>query len=185
MNLPNLVTVIRIVLIPVFIILLVYGPVVWALAAFSLAGVTDALDGYLARRLGEQTAMGRFLDPLADKLLLNSAFITMGALGQFPVWLVVIVISRDVAITLGSLLIYLVHHGTVMAPTVLGKATTLSQLLLVVNQLIVTSAGVAHPLEVPILAVTAALTVASGIHYIVRGIRFSGGSAAAQGAGNG
>ncbi|OGW62462.1 MAG: CDP-diacylglycerol--glycerol-3-phosphate 3-phosphatidyltransferase [Nitrospirae bacterium RBG_16_64_22] len=185
MNLPNLVTVIRIVLIPVFIILLVYGPVVWALVAFSLAGVTDALDGYLARRLGEQTAMGRFLDPLADKLLLNSAFITMGALGQFPVWLVVIVISRDVAITVGSLLIYLVHHGTVMAPTILGKATTLSQLILVVNQLIVTSAGFAHPLEVPILAVTAALTVASGIHYIVRGIRFSGGSAAAQGAGNG
>ncbi|MBI1864656.1 MAG: CDP-diacylglycerol--glycerol-3-phosphate 3-phosphatidyltransferase [Nitrospirae bacterium] len=185
MNLPNLVTVTRIVLIPVFIILLVYGPAAWALAAFSFAGVTDALDGYLARRLGEQTALGGFLDPLADKLLLNSAFVTMGALGQFPIWLVVIVISRDVAITLGSLLIYLVHHGTVMAPTVFGKATTLSQLLLVVSQLVLMSTGFAHPLHFPVLAVTAALTVVSGIHYIVRGIRFSGGSAATKGAVNG
>lgn len=185
MNLPNLVTVIRIILIPVFVILLVYGSFVWALAAFFLAGVTDALDGYLARRLGEQTALGRFLDPLADKLLLNSAFVTLAALGTLPVWLVIIVLSRDLAITIGSLLIYLVHDGTVMAPTVLGKATTLSQLILVVSQLVLMSTGFTHPLHVPIMGVTAALTVISGIHYIVRGIRFSGGPAAAKGAGNG
>src|SRR3990170_4410241 len=105
MNLPNYITLFRVVLIPFFINLMVYGYYREALAVFVVAGGTDALDGMIARLMKAQTELGAFLDPMADKLLIISAFVTLVLLGKLPVWLVIIVVSRDVIIALGSLVI--------------------------------------------------------------------------------
>src|SRR5919206_3628925 len=106
MGLANWLTVLRILLIPVFITLLVYrqrGP---ALAVFLAAALTDLLDGYIARRRGSQTRLGAFLDPVADKLLLTSAFVTLTWLKVIPFWIAAVVVSRDVVLSLGVLVIH-------------------------------------------------------------------------------
>ena len=101
MNVPNLLTLLRIILSPVIVILLIQGAFFKALIVFIVAGITDALDGFLARVLHQQTVLGAYLDPIADKALLASSFITLSVLHIIPGWLTVIVISRDFIILLG------------------------------------------------------------------------------------
>ncbi len=126
-NLPNLLTTLRLLLLPLFLTLLVYrrpGP---ALAVLVLAALSDALDGLLARWLDQKTAIGSFLDPLADKLLSVSGFVTLALIGPIPAWFVIVVISRDVLISLGALVLYL-HDGRLeIAPSLTGKAAMLGQ----------------------------------------------------------
>src|SRR5882672_3409398 len=108
MGLANWLTVLRILLIPVFISLLVYkqrGP---ALAVFLAAALTDLLDGYVARRQGSQSRLGAFLDPMADKLLLTASFATLTYLRALPAWIMIVVISRDAILMFGALLIHMV-----------------------------------------------------------------------------
>jgi CDP-diacylglycerol--glycerol-3-phosphate 3-phosphatidyltransferase len=103
MNIPNAITLLRVVLIPFYIDLMIYGYYDQALAVFLAACVTDALDGLIARLTKTQTELGAFLDPMADKLLIISAFVTLVLIGRLPVWLVIIVVSRDVSSFWGAL----------------------------------------------------------------------------------
>ena len=115
MNLPNYITLVRIVLIPFFIDLMIYGYYQAALAVFIAACVTDALDGLIARVTNSITELGALLDPIADKLLILASFVTLVLMDMLPVWLVIIVVSRDVILILGSLVIYFQGHD-VKAP---------------------------------------------------------------------
>src|SRR6267143_6332561 len=129
MGLPNWLTVLRILLIPVFVSLLVYRRPGTALAVFCLASLTDLLDGYVARRGGSQSRLGAFLDPMADKLLLTASFVTLTYLKALPFWIAAVVISRDVILALGTMLIYMLGGRLRPRPTWAGKLATFFQVL--------------------------------------------------------
>lgn len=174
MNLPNYITLIRIVLIPFFIDLMIYDYYQWALVVFAVACVTDALDGLIARATNSITELGALLDPIADKLLILSAFVTLVLLKMLPVWLVIIVVSRDVILILGSLVIYFLGHDLKARPSFIGKATTVFQLLVVTLSLLVQAFGKEMAGIQVLYWATAVLTMVSGIHYVVRGTRIVG-----------
>lgn len=128
---PNLITVFRFLLVPPIVLLLLRGQFGLALLLFLLAGFSDGLDGFLAKRYGWTTRLGGLLDPLADKLLLVSCYITLGGLGVIPVWLVAVVVARDLIILAGAA-VYHVHIAALEAePSVISKINTLAQILLV------------------------------------------------------
>lgn len=166
-HLPNLITLSRIALVPVLILLLKDQDYGLALAVFVIAGVTDALDGWLAKRLNVQTHFGAVLDPAADKLLLVTAYVMLTILGHIPFWLTLAVVSRDVLIV-GGYLLYTSHAGPVrMRPSILSKLNTLLQIALVCFLLIKLAAGLEwpHVVTIMIYAVLAS-TIASGAHYL-------------------
>jgi cardiolipin synthase len=125
LNLPNLLTLLRIGAIPLFLILLTDERYTDALLVFVVAGATDSLDGAIARLTNSHTALGAYIDPLADKLLLLSSFIILAFLGFVPRWLAILVISRDVIILLGFAVLYFITgHSIAVRPTLVGKAST-------------------------------------------------------------
>jgi cardiolipin synthase len=129
LTLANQLTLLRMLLIPAFVIMVVYGELGWALVTFLAAGVTDALDGLLARLQGTKTTLGAWLDPMADKLLLVSAFLVLtwpglGLTTRLPVWLTVLVISRDVVIVLTVAIINLAVGRRTFRPSTYGKVAT-------------------------------------------------------------
>jgi len=129
LTLANQLTLLRMFLIPAFVILIVYGHQGWALAVFVVAGLTDALDGLIARRSGQKTNLGAWLDPMADKLLLVTTFVVLtlpnlGLANRFPIWLTVLIISRDVGIVLTVAVVNLAVGPRTFRPSVLGKAAT-------------------------------------------------------------
>jgi cardiolipin synthase len=174
MNLPNYITLVRVILIPFFINLMIYGYYQAALAVFVVACVTDALDGMIARLTKTQTALGAFLDPMADKLLILSAFVTLVLLGRLPVWLVIIVVSRDAILTMGSMVIYFTTRDLKIQPSIIGKATTVLQLIVVILSLVLMSYGKETELMAFLQWATAGVTVASGAQYALRGIKMVG-----------
>ncbi len=166
LTLPNKITVSRALLVPVFAVCLVYRRPGLGLIIFFLASAADALDGYLARTRGESTALGATLDPVADKLLMFSAYLIMGMNGMIPAWLAILVISRDALISAGYLSLYLTLGFITPEPSRLGKITTVSQISSMVLALIVwTMGGEAHWGLAPLYYLTGALTAASGVHY--------------------
>jgi len=170
-SLPNILTVARILLTPIFIILLLKSLYMAGLLVFSIAAVSDGLDGFLARYLDQRTTLGAYLDPIADKVLLMAAYVCLAILKIIPAWLAVIVISRDVVIVLGIGIISIAGLDLEIRPTMVSKLTTLAQLVTVsltlLNQGIPGTAGV---LLAPIFWLTAGLTVLSGLHYVVIGL---------------
>ena len=174
MNLPNYITLFRVVLIPFFINLMIYGYYREALLVFVVACITDALDGMIARLMKQKTDLGAILDPVADKLLIVSAFITLVLLGKLPVWLVIIVISRDAILTMGSLVIYFTTHTLKVQPSVIGKLTTVMQLIVVTLSLVLMSYGTEMGLMTILQWSTAVVTIASGTQYVMRGIKMVG-----------
>lgn len=129
LTLANQLTILRIILVPVFVLLVVYGYLGWALIAFLTAGITDALDGLIARRAGQRTALGAWLDPMADKLLLVTTFIVLTLPGlpltnHVPLWLTVFVISRDVVIVGVVAIVSLAAGPRTFRPSMLGKLAT-------------------------------------------------------------
>lgn len=172
MGLPNWLTILRILLIPVFVTLLVYGRAGLALLVFCLASLTDLLDGYIARSQGRQTRLGAFLDPMADKLLLTSGFVTLTWLKVIPFWITAVVVSRDVVLSIGVLVIH-VAGGTVHpAPTWIGKLSTVFQMLTVLAAMASVYFQLVPPFVTKALAwATAGLTITSGLQYLVRGLR--------------
>ncbi len=175
MNLPNYITLIRVVLIPFFIGLMIYGHYLTALFVFVAAGITDALDGMIARITKNKTELGAFLDPMADKLLLVSAFVTLGLLGKIPVWLVIVVVSRDVIIVLGSLAVYFIVNDLKARPSIVGKMTTVLQLTVIAVTLAFMNFRSSDTWIMPLLDwTTAAFTVWSGMQYVGRGIKIVG-----------
>lgn len=171
MNLPNSLTVLRILLIPFFVGFLIYGHYGWALGTLLVAGVTDVLDGVIARMANQRTKLGAYLDPLADKLLLTSAFVTLSILHFVPGWVAIVVLSRDLVIVAGTLLLHVTETPIEVVPTTLGKGTTLTQLTYLVLALVLISLQKDIRQLMPLLGLMLALTVASGLQYVYRGIR--------------
>ncbi|HOP35247.1 MAG TPA: CDP-alcohol phosphatidyltransferase family protein [Syntrophales bacterium] len=173
MNLPNLLTILRILLVPLVVILLMDGAYPMALAVFVLAGVTDGLDGFLARVLHQKTLLGAYLDPLADKALIASSFITLSILGFLPGWLTVIVITRDLVILFGILLLTLLSVSFQIRPVAVSKVTTALQLFTVFYVLTaINLAGSLPPwIMKGLFGLTALFTVLSGFSYIWKGFR--------------
>ncbi len=174
MNLPNLVTLLRILLTPLMVILLIDGKVFEAFGIFVLAGFTDALDGLLARALKQKTRIGAILDPIADKLLLNSSYVALSIMGLVPSWLAVLVISRDVIIVFGVLLLFLIQGGIDIKPTFLGKITTFTQLSTVFFTFWNYQFDFIAPFMPFFFVGTGLTTVASGFHYMALGIQHLG-----------
>jgi len=165
-NIPNILTLIRILLAPLFVLSIIWHLMGYALFIFALAAATDALDGLLARWLNQRTLLGAYLDPLADKILATAAFISLSMIGVIPAWLAVIVISRDLLIVLGIAMLKIMDVGFEMAPCKTSKATTLSQMLAICLALLAGDAGFLFFVYI----VAAVLTVVSGLQYIYRGM---------------
>ncbi len=130
LNIPNFITVGRVILVPVVFWLLVSGRVQAAFYTFVLAGISDAVDGYLAKRFGWTTELGAYLDPLADKLLLVSIFVAMGVMGEMPSWLVIGVVTRDIMIIAAVMVSWLMDNPVRIRPLAVSKANTAAQLVL-------------------------------------------------------
>jgi cardiolipin synthase len=172
----NQLTILRIVFVPVFIILLAYREIGWALGTFVAAGVTDVLDGIIARRFRQKTSIGAVLDPLADKLLMTSSILLlslpqMGFMNMMPRWLTILIIFRDVFILLVSLIVVLMVGWRVFTPTPYGKASTFMQVLTVFAVLYANWRHAAIPELQILFYMTGLMTAFSGLHYLVRGLR--------------
>lgn len=169
MNLANRITILRILLVPLFIGLVVYSKLNMALIVFTFAVITDALDGYVARVMNQRTKLGAMLDPLADKALLVSAFISLSfakALPEhvkFPLYVLIIVISRDTIILLGIALIYILGKEVKIKSKVLGKITTFFQMLTIIC--VLTEMKYSNIVWNAMIA----FTIASGLQYIMIG----------------
>jgi len=173
MTFANLLTVLRLAVIPFFIVALVYDRPRTALWLFLAAGITDILDGYIARYFNQRTALGAFLDPAADKLMLTSTYVTMaipatGLAFLIPPWLPVLTIARDVLIVLLTLMLHLTFGIRNFPPTVPGKITTLFQISYAVGILLKNAYGLPDWLLAFLLWSVGFLTVFSGLHYIWR-----------------
>ncbi|MGA1796418.1 MAG: CDP-diacylglycerol--glycerol-3-phosphate 3-phosphatidyltransferase [bacterium] len=167
MNLPNKLTISRIVLIPVFVILVMGGRPVLALLAFALACLTDALDGIIARVRGQKSKLGAYLDPIADKLLINTSFITLAVMKRIPSWIAIIIISRDVLIVLGVSLMTIMEEQVVIAPTLISKSTTTAQMTTLLVALVDLWRGGLATVLVILIWISALLTVLSGLDYLL------------------
>ena len=184
MGLANWLTLLRILLIPVFVLLLVYRRPGLALAVFSLAALTDMLDGYVARRRGSQSRLGAFLDPTADKLLLTASFVTLTQLRVLPAWITIVVISRDVILVVGALLIHMLGGRIHPRPTWAGKAATFFQVLTVLAGMLGryarTPDGAGAVALGAITWLAAIFTIVSGLQYLVHGLRYLNATDAAR-----
>jgi cardiolipin synthase (CMP-forming) len=175
-NIPNQLTLLRIICIPFFIASVLYfeaGRVYMRyipFMVFSLAIITDALDGFFARILDQKTTLGTWLDPIADKMLLIVAFVLLGTINipelKIPIWLMLIVLTRDFLIISGSLFIHMIKGALFVKPSVFGKITTFLQMITIFTRL----------LRVPyfvntLWAITALFTVISGIDYTLKGLK--------------
>jgi cardiolipin synthase len=173
LTIPNLITLTRILLTPLFIIFLIQGHYRQALIVFILAGLSDLADGLIARWWQQKSRLGSYLDPLADKLLMSTSFVTLSISRLIPSWLTVMVISRDVILGLGALILRLTDYPLVIKPSLAGKWTTTVQLL-TVGLVLLAKAKLWH-LPPGILTaffyITGGLTAFSGIHYIYGGLK--------------
>jgi cardiolipin synthase len=176
-TLPNVLTVFRMALTPVFVSLLFYQKFVWALAAFVVAGITDGLDGLLARRFQQQSPLGRILDPIADKMMLVTSFVVLSMRGVFPTplpkhlpvpfWVTITVISRDVFILVGAAAINMVSGFRAFRPSFLGKVSTVVQIVAVAAVILAAQTRVGTGYYLPTVYTSVfTLTLLSGIHYI-------------------
>ncbi len=169
----NQLTFLRLILVPVFALCMLYGHQGWALLTFLVAGVTDALDGVIARRLSQPTTLGAWLDPMADKLLLLTMFVMltlpgMNLANHVPLWLTVIVISRDVAIVLTVAVVNLAVSRRTFRPTLLGKAATATYILTGVCALYENYRGVSSVILPVFVYLSLAVTLLSSVHYVIK-----------------
>jgi len=171
-NLPNIITVIRILLVPLFVIYLQKHLFFLSLIVFTVAAVSDGLDGLIARYLNQRTTLGAYLDPIADKMLMASAFITLAILNIFPFWLSVIVISRDILIMTGIIICTVANIKVEIQPSLISKWTTFFQLLTVFFALLYQVILPAIPVTFSFIlyGATSTITIISGLHYIYKGL---------------
>ena len=168
MNIPNTLTLARIVLVPLVIWLIVTHEMTAAFVLFLLAGVSDAADGYLAKRFQWRTELGSYLDPIADKLLLMSIYVTLGFSNHLPAWLVIAVVSRDILIIGAFLLSWVLSRPVPVHPLMVSKANTLAQIVLA--GLVLAELGLGLGLEelvAVLIPVTGALTILSAGAYFL------------------
>jgi cardiolipin synthase (CMP-forming) len=175
-TIPNLISFMRMALIPVFAILLFYGHFGWAFFVFFFAGVSDGVDGFIARRFNQQSELGTILDPIADKLLMTTAFIILSLPAVFPdyarhlpvpFWVTVFVIGRDILIIAVALAIFIITDFRGFRPSWLGKASTVVQIFAVGLILLAAIFPALRGFYLPTVYTTvAALAFFSGVHYI-------------------
>ena len=176
LTLANQITLLRMFLIPAFVILLTYDLPGWALVVFAFAGFTDALDGIVARVANQRTRLGAWLDPMADKLLLVTTFVVLTVPGthlvnRFPLWLTVLVISRDVLIVLTVAVVSLVMGPRTFRPSIWGKAATAIYLVSCVLLMWFNYLGRRSVLVDAAIGLSLAITLISGFHYIYHAAR--------------
>jgi cardiolipin synthase len=172
-TLANQLTLLRMLLIPAFVLLVVYGHFGWALIVFLVAGATDAFDGLAARQAGQKTTLGAWLDPAADKLLLVSTFVVLtlpnlGLVNRVPIWLTVLVISRDVGIVLTVAIVSLAMGPRTFRPSLLGKGATAFFILTCVVVMYFNYLGRTSVVVDVFIWGALAITLASGIDYVFR-----------------
>jgi cardiolipin synthase len=167
---PNLLTLSRLILLPFVAITVLKGHYGWALAIFVIAGISDGLDGLLARLMKQQTTLGQYLDPIADKLLLSTMFLVLFAAHKIPLTVTVLVFSRDIIIVIICTLLYVTSGMKTFRPSWLGKANTVAQILTVLFVLlheVSSDIWIAKGRQLG-FNITVALTILSGVHYVLR-----------------
>lgn len=167
---PNLLTLLRLIFVPLTVIAVLENHYIWALSLFLLAGISDGLDGLLARLLEQRTVLGQYLDPVADKLLLSTMFLVLSTAHKIPWSVTVLVFARDVIIMIIAALLYITSPIRVFRPSWWGKANTLAQIVTVPLVLLREISG-AHWIVLAryvAIRLTVALTIFSGVHYAIR-----------------
>lgn len=176
LNIPNTLTILRVLLIPVFVISLMDGHFALSFVIFVVAGITDAIDGVIARITNQRTTLGAYLDPTADKLLLTCAFLALAILKAIPSWLAVIVITRDVIISLGFMILFLMDRKPEIKPTALSKLNTVVQVLTIAIVLFSKIEPSFSTVVPGMIWATASTTILTGLHYIYLGTRMTNGT---------
>ena len=176
MTIPNVITLLRFFLVPGVVFALLSGRMEWALAGFVIAGVSDGVDGFIARQFNQRSVLGAYLDPMADKLLLVSVFVVLGLMGNLPLWLVIAAVSRDALIIGAVLLSTIMGHPVEMKPLYVSKANTAMQIVLAAFILAELAFGVEfETLRYGLIFLSGLLTVASAAAYLVGWLRHMGG----------
>lgn len=176
MTLPNLITILRFLLVPAVVLAMLQARWEWAFAGFVVAGVSDAVDGFIARHFNQRSRLGAYLDPMADKVLLVSVFVVLGIAGELPLWLVVAVVSRDALIVFAVVLSSVMAQPIEMKPLVVSKLNTAVQLVLAALVLGELAFGIDMAFARPALIIlTGLLTVASAAAYLVAWLRHMSG----------
>jgi len=179
LNIPNLITLGRILLVPVVVWAIASGAMWIAFVLFVAAGVSDAVDGFLAKRFDMTTELGSYLDPLADKALIVSIYLTLGINGIIPIWLVILVVSRDILIVGGIMLSWLVGNPLKIKPLLVSKLNTVAQIVFACVVLGSLGFGIqANTLELVLMGLVAALTLLSVAAYVAEWVRHMNSAAA-------
>ena len=167
LTLATKITLARVLLIPAFLTCLAYRRAGTALAVFIVACAADGVDGHIARRRGEKTALGAMLDPIADKLLMFAAYMMMGISGQIPPWLAIVVVSRDLLLCIGCLALFMTVGFQTPSPSLLGKAATTVQMITAGAALLAAALEAGESaVMLSLFLIACALTIASGVHYL-------------------
>ncbi len=173
LTLPNVITSIRILLIPAFVVAILYCRYPEAAGLFIAAGISDALDGWIARAWNQRSELGVLLDPLADKCLMITTFILFGSFGWVPLWLALTLIGRDLVVVLGWVLVSRVYGLSKVSPTMAGKTAIALEMVLISYVLFWLNFPAMPEPAGWMFVVVAGLSVVSGLHYIYRGIQQS------------
>jgi cardiolipin synthase len=177
LTIANLITVLRFLLVPVVVLALLQSRVDWAFAGFLIAGISDGVDGFIARQFNQRSELGAYLDPMADKLLLVSVFVVLGFMGELPLWLVIAAVSRDALIVGAVLLATIMGKPVAMKPLYVSKANTAMQIVLAAVVLAELAFGFSLGLVRQLLIVLCGLlTVASAGAYLVPWLRHMAGN---------
>jgi cardiolipin synthase len=169
-NLANLITLARLISVPVIVWAILANEMGLAFAIFVAAGVSDAVDGFIAKHFNSQSVFGSYLDPLADKALLMSVYLALGHEGYLPIWLVILVVFRDILIIGGVLLLLTLASGSIrVVPLLISKANTALQIVLAAVALGGEALGMPQTAFIAVLVwIVAATTVLSGASYLVQ-----------------
>src|ERR1700716_1829598 len=164
---PNQITLLRLGFLPFFLILISYEHYRWALAVLVVAGLSDGIDGLLARKLNQRSALGAYLDPIADKLLLSSSFLILAFKKQLAWWLTIIVLSRDILILIVAVVILLISGYRPFPPSIFGQLTTFFEILLVFTAVLTAAYPAFHSrlLHNMLVDVVTAFAIGSAVHY--------------------
>lgn len=172
-NLPNIISILRFFITFYFIYAVYQGRLRLALYLFLIQGLSDLLDGFLARTMSWKTELGAYLDPIADKTMLFAAFVMLYIVGIMPIWLTALVLGRDIVISIGYLILYHYANNVKPRPTIFGKITTALQIATILYTLWSWSDGnsVLKEYSMILFVVTALSTIISGTHYVIGGLR--------------
>lgn len=175
-TIPNFITLLRFFLVPAIVYAILVDEMAWALAGFLIAGISDGIDGFIARQFNQRSELGAYLDPIADKLLLVSVFVVLGLMGELPLWLVIAAVSRDLLIVGAVVLSSIVGTPVEMKPLFVSKANTAMQIVLAAVVLFELAIGDGFgALRTWLVWLSGGLTAASAAAYLVAWIRHMNG----------